>query len=420
MKTTYKEMQETMNDEAWALYQNAALNYTANVGAVVGGEYPPSLQAAFSPAIADNAINEIRQWAGYAPTPLYALNALAKQAKTGNIFYKDESRRFGLGSFKALGGAHAVYQLLAQQIYEATAKRTSSAALAAGEYAAQVSNITVATATDGNHGRSVAWGAKMFGCQCRIYIHTAVSEERQRAMESLGATVTRIDGNYDDSVRIAAADAEESGWFVVSDTSYPGYEDVPRQVMAGYCLMMEETLQQLPESLAITHLFVQGGVGGLAAAAAMWFWHKLGAARPKLIIAEPVLADCLYQSAKKQTMTAVHIGEETMMAGLSCGEPSLLAWQILQSAANDFITIEDALIPPVMRYMAHDMAIECGESAAAGLAAFLAIAANERHRRELAVNADSNILVLGTEGATDPQIYAEITGLSGIQDSNAK
>ena len=383
--------------------------HTAN--AATNGDYPRALHSALSPEDGARAVAEISRWHGYAPTPLRALSEIAARANVQNIFYKDESRRFPpVNSFKALGGAFAVYQLLAETIRAQTGIAPAAAALAAGKHSAHCKKITVAAATDGNHGRAVAWGARRFGCECRIFIHAEVSEERKRAMESLGAKVVRIRGDYDESVRVAAATSEKNKWTVVSDTSYEKYESIPRQVMAGYCVLAEETLQQTPAPF--THLFVQGGVGGLAAAMCFWFWHKLGAMRPRTIVVEPEAADCLYRSALAGEMRAVKIENETIMAGLSCGEPSPLAWKILHHGAHDFMTIPDATIPPLMRELAHrDSPIEAGESAPAGLAGFLAAAAADDLRQKMQITSDSNIFVIGTEGATAPKLYEEITGI---------
>lgn len=383
-----------MKPPIFARYQNAAIQYVQNPGASAAAHYPKHLHAALSPDDGERAIRTIRNWHGYTPTPLCQLKDLAAHIGVAHIYYKDESGRFATGSFKALGGAYAVSQLVANH----TAQNGSAA-----------DDITVVAATDGNHGRSVAWGANRFGCRCRIYIHAGVSRQRQCAIESFGAQVIRIDGNYDDSVHLAAAEAQKNGWFVVADTAYPGCEDAPRQVMAGYCLMMEEILQQL--SAPLTHIFVQGGVGGLAAVACAWLWHKLGEQRPKMTVVEPILAACLYQSARRQQATAVSISQETMMAGLSCGEVSTLAWDILQPGAHGFMTIEDELIPPLMRALAA-ADIEAGESGVAGLAGVLAAATQSSTRAATAITADSNILVLGTEGATDAEIYANIIGAS--------
>ncbi len=399
-----------MTPAEWALYETAETRFLRNAGADDGAHLRQS-RAVLPRADGARAIAEIRKWPHYAPTPLHSLEEIAARAKVQSVYYKDESGRFGLGSFKALGGAFAVSRLLAAHIRRATGKPPDGKTLAAGGYAAHVRNITVTSATDGNHGRSVAWGAKMFGCRCRIYIHAEVSEGRKRAIEAFGAKVVRIRGNYDESVRRAAADAQKNGWFVVSDTSYPGYAEMPRQVMAGYSVMAEEALRQIP--VLPTHVFVQGGVGGLAAAVSAWLRHQFAAgkfgASPQLTVVEPSLAGCLHESARLRRAAAVQIAEETIMAGLSCGEVSELAWKILQPGARNFMLIDDALIPPLMRHLARRRTpVEGGESGVAGLAGFLAAACSPMRRRA-GLTAKSAVLVFGTEGATDAEIYKKLT-----------
>ena len=204
------------------------------------------------------AKREITSWPGYAPTPLRRLKRLAARAGVAEIAYKDEAGRFGLGSFKAIGGPYAVCKLLRQKVQEQTGAIILSADLTSSRYANVTREITVTCATDGNDGRAVAWGAQTFGCRCVIYVHEAVSEGRRRAIAKYGAEVRRVPGTYDDAVRRAASDAATYGWFVVSDTSYEGYIDVPRDVMQGYSLMADEAMAQ---GAAPSHVFVQGGVG---------------------------------------------------------------------------------------------------------------------------------------------------------------
>lgn len=198
------------------------------------------------------AWNRITAWDGYVPTPLVRLAGLATALGVADVMFKDEGGRFGLGSFKALGGAYAVSCLLAEKV------GTTPEDLMSGAYQDAVETITVTSATDGNHGRSVAWGARTYGCPCVIYIHAEVSESRAKAMEDLGAQVIRIAGNYDESVRQCSEDAETHGRFVVSDTSYEGYREVPKRVMEGYTVMVTELIEQSAGVLP-THVFVQGG-----------------------------------------------------------------------------------------------------------------------------------------------------------------
>ncbi len=360
------------------------------------------------------ARSEIGQWPGFAPTPLVALPGVAASAKIGAIHYKDEGGRFGLGSFKALGGAYAVLRLLQKIVHDAAGETCGFADFAAGRYADVRCGVTVTCATDGNHGRSVAWGARTFGCQCIIYVHEHVSQARCDAIAAHGAEIRRVSGNYDDAVRQAASDAAANGWHVVSDTSYDGYVDVPRDVMQGYGVMAQEALAQLPAGVLPTHVFVQGGVGGLAAAVCAFLWERLGADRPRFIVVEPDRADCLYRSALAGHPVVVKGDLDTIMAGLACGEVSLLAWRILGPGADAFMTVTDSSAADAMRLLADaphgDPRIVAGESAVAGLAGFLAVAGDEPARRALGLTAESVVLFFGTEGATDPALYAEIVG----------
>lgn len=368
------------------------------------GSYPAALEELFPREITDEAIREIRQWPGHAPTPLRDLDRLAGALGIGALLYKDESGRFGLGSFKALGGAYAVIKLLSDKL------NMSMADIRGGKGRDAAGRITVTTATDGNHGRSVAWGARQAGCRCRIYIHAGVSDGRAGAMAELGAEIVRIDGDYDESVHLCARESEENGWFMVSDTSYDGYLDIPRQVMAGYSVMAAEMLEQAGEP--ITHVFVQAGVGGLAASLAARLWMETGAERPRFIIVESEHAACLLKSARRGAPATVKIRHETVMAGMSCGEVSLVAWKILQAAASDFLTIADTGVAPAMRMLASGEAgggaIEAGECAVAGPIALIAVCCDERLRKALGIESSSRVLVVGSEGATDPEIYRSI------------
>ena len=461
-------------------FANARLRHHANRRAApADAAYPEALRRHFSLAATAEAAREMAAWRGYRPTPLVELRGVADEFELGAVYYKDESARFGLGSFKALGGAFAVLRLLQRRIFAATGEHASASDLEGGggqrrhrqhrqhrrhrQFRAIAAGVTVVTATDGNHGRSVAWGAARFGCACRIYIHAGVSAGRAQAMRDLGAEVTRIRGDYDQSVRLAAAHAAAHGWHLVADTSRPDDLEMPATVMAGYSVMLAEIAAQAegllagagrlgessrspespaesspspespssPESLQpsppspespspelspsparpLTHVFVQGGVGGLAAAVAAYLWERCGARRPRFIVVEPELAACLLHSAQQGNAAAVHITEETLMAGLSCGEASALAWEALGAAADDFLTIADDLVAPTMRLLARaEPPIEAGESAVAGLAAAIAARANPPLAATLDLDARSRILVFGTEGATDPEIYRKLVG----------
>jgi len=363
------------------------------------------------------ARHEIASWPGYGPTPLVALPGLAKAARLAALWYKDEGKRFALQSFKALGGAYAVFRYLARVVAERTGRTDlTSRDLLSGRFRELTRGLTVCSATDGNHGRSVAWGAQLFGCASVIVIGAAVSEGRKRAIESYEARVIRIAGNYDEAVRYCAEEARRNGWQVISDTSWPGYTEVPVDVMQGYALMTDEILTQLPAGSLPSHVFVQGGVGGLAAAVCATLWRRLGARRARFIVVEPEAADCIFKSLEAGRRVSVEGSLETFMAGLSAGEVSVLAWDVLEEGADDAMTVEDAAARHWMAALARgvggDPPVVAGESAVAGLAAALAAAADPGLRARLELDASTRLLVIGTEGATDPELYHAVVGLA--------
>jgi diaminopropionate ammonia-lyase len=373
--------------------------------------YPPALEPILAAADLDAVRAEITSWPGYAPTPLHDLRAMAEAAGVAAIHYKDEATRFGLASFKALGGAYAVRRLLERLFVE----RERRPARDAAELARFARSVTVTCATDGNHGRSVAWGARRFGARCRIYIHATVSQGRKRAIEAFGAEVVRTPGNYDDSVRRAAEDAARHGWHVVSDTSYPGYTEVPADVMRGYLLMADEAFAQLAGAPMPTHVLVQGGVGGVAAAVAARSWQILGPDRPRFIVVEPERAACIAASIEAGERRAVAGDLDTLMAGLACGEVSLVAWEVLRLAVHDVLVIDDAAAVTVMRDLArNDPPVVAGESATCGLAGALAALEYPEIARALGLGPASRLLVFGTEGATDPELYARLVGAEPV------
>lgn len=382
------------------------------------GDYGSGRQKILGGKALYDARREIASWPGYAMTPVHNLNGLAAALGVDRIYFKDEGGRFALGSFKALGGAYAVGRLLVDLIGRKVGKVVSTGDLAAGAYRDLAQEVTVTCATDGNHGRSVAWGARMFGCKCVIYIHAAVSEGRKAAIEHFGAQVVRTGGNYDDAVRQADVDARASGRYIISDTSYEGYMDVPRDVMQGYAIMAEEAVEQIG-GLTPTHVFLQGGVGGMAAAVCSYLWERYGPRRPHIIVVEPEKADCLLRSARAGRPVAVHGELDTIMAGLACGEVSLLAWEILRDGADAFASVSDQSAIDCMRLLAEapfgDPRVVAGESAVAGLAGFIGTASSASQRATLRVDKDSRVLVFGTEGDTDPELYQKLVGKAAAQ-----
>ena len=373
------------------------------------GHYSNDLRYVLSLQNTTAAFEEIKTWEGYSVTPLHSLDSLASDIGIKNIYYKDESSRFGLGSFKALGGTYGVLKFIHNALKKEVGDEVSIKDIHAGNYSEQISKYTVTTATDGNHGRSVAFGAKLFGCKCQIYIHSEVSSGRQKAMEDLEATVIRVSGNYDESLQICIEDADKNNWYVISDTSYEGYTKYPRYIMAGYNVMAEEIVDQIKNGPLPTHIFLQGGVGSFPGAICGYFWEKFSNNNIKFVIVESEHAPCLIRSAQNNQMTSVNIKQETMMAGLSCGEPSLLGWEILRSGADDFITINDSSIPALMRLLAKNShEIEAGESSVAGLAGLIESMKDQNISEAMGLNDESIVLLFGTEGATDPEIYSSI------------
>ncbi|MCM5570111.1 diaminopropionate ammonia-lyase [Burkholderiaceae bacterium FT117] len=361
------------------------------------------------------ALAEISSWPGYARTPLTGLPGLAAALGLAQVHYKDERGRFGLRSFKALGGAYAVSNVLRRKIAAAKGlAAVSSADLLSGAHDDVIRGETVTCATDGNHGRSVAWGAQLFGCGCVIFVHEAVSQGRRDAIAQYGAQVVEVKGNYDDAVRHAAQQAAANGWTVVSDTSYPGYREIPTDVMHGYGVMAAEIADQMPGGEPPTHVFVQAGVGALAAAICADFWIRWGERRPCFVVVEPLSADCVYRSLEKGEQVVVHGSLDTVMAGLACGEVSDLAWAILRGGANAAIAVDDRYALAGMRLFADplpgDPAIVSGETGASGLAALLAARDHPGLAATLRLDANSRVLLLGSEGDTDPAIYRQVVG----------
>jgi len=374
--------------------------------------YPTQLQHILSIANAKQDREWLNHWNGISPqpTPLYQLPHLAAQLGIAELSIKDEGVRSPLASFKALGAPIALIRFLVRQWQGAC----DIATLVRGGYRERVRNITVISATDGNHGRALAAAAQSIGCRCVIVIHAQVSDERAQAIASYGAEVVRIAGNYDDSVVEAARMADANGWQVVSDTSYEGYETIPADVMQGYSIIMDEAMVQVTQPF--THVFVQGGVGGLAAGVASYIWEHDGARRPTLVVVEPTQADCLYQSALMGAPANASGSVDSVMAGLACGETSPLAWRFLQPSIDAFLTIDDEAAVAAMRVLAEgrygDMPMVAGESGVAGVAGVIAVAADTQLRHALQLTAQSRVLCINSEGATAPSVYQECVGVA--------
>ncbi|MET3662808.1 diaminopropionate ammonia-lyase [Aquamicrobium ahrensii] len=392
--------------------KSATHSFVVNNSFDASAKYPENLRSILNRADSDEARSEIGSWKGYDVTPLTALPQLSARLGIASLHYKDESGRFNLGSFKSLGGAYAVLRILLRYVEEKVGRKIDASELLSGKYAHLTNEMTVCSATDGNHGRSVAWGAKMFGCKCVIYIHATVSEGRKLSIESYGAQVVRVSGNYDDTVRFCASEAERLGHIVVSDTSYEDYFEIPRDVMRGYTVLAAEIVEQFADKAPPTHVFVQSGVGGLAAAVCSYFWEAWAGERPVFVVVEPENAACFCESVRANTPTAVHGDLETMMAGLSCGEVSLIAWDILRVGANAALAVSDDAVSACMRALARphdgDAAIIAGESAVGGLVGLLTALDDADIRTQLGLNENSVVLCIGSEGATDQHVYESI------------
>ncbi|HUV31739.1 MAG TPA: diaminopropionate ammonia-lyase [Acidobacteriota bacterium] len=359
---------------------------------------------------------------GYAPTPLLSLPTLAGRLGLRRVLVKDESHRLGLSAFKVLGASYAIYRFLKRRSEAATGKPFEIADFFRRDQAARGNSVTFCTATDGNHGRAVAWTAKLVGQRAVIYMPRGSVRARVESIEKENAKVFIVDGNYDDAVKQAAADADLNGWQIISDTAYPGYMEIPAWVQAGYTTLFREIDESLAGSPAVETdvVFIQSGVGSLAAAAA---WHNVrgrSGRRPGLVNVEPSAADCLLASARSSSgdVRSTTGSRDTIMAGLNCGTPSLVAWPVVKQVVDVFMSIPDRFSKRAMRTFYHpgrsDERIESGESGAAGLGALLALceAASLAPAREaLGLGSDSTILLINTEGATDPVNFRKVVNV---------
>jgi len=354
---------------------------------------------------------------GFRETPLHSLGQMANELGLGGVWVKDEAERCDLSSFKVLGGAYAVYRLLKQRLGEE--KPLTFSELTSQSVRDRLGELTFAAATDGNHGRGVAWAASMLGQSAVIYMPRGTKQARIDAIRGHGADVHVIAGTYDDAVEQISQDAQLNGWLVVSDTAWEGYEEIPRWVIQGYTTMFSEAQQQLAEAgpSAPTHLFLQAGVGSLAVAGVSYYLGQMGQRAPKFVIVEPTKAACIFESARAADQAPHRFpGElDTIMAGLSCGQPNPLAWPVLRDCADVFVSCRDFVAARGMRMYAAPLSgdphIVSGESGAVTLGAlsFIMLAAENADLREtLGLDEGSQVLLINTEGATDPDHYRQV------------
>lgn len=379
--------------------------------------YPADLREIMNLERAAESREWLSQWKllNPEPTPLVFMKGIADKLKLGTILIKDESKRSPLGSFKALGASIALVRLILRKFPDAgfTAK-----SLFAGDHARQLKDFTVVSATAGNHGCSLAAAARDIGCRCVIVLSSQVNPDREKAIAAQGAQIVRVEGDYDDSVEHAESLSRTEGWLVVSDTSYDGYEEIPRDVMQGYATIPAEAIEQLGAAdkaeSPFTHVFLQGGVGGMAAGLAAYLWERYGKLRPTMIAVEPDQADCLYQSAVAGHAASASGSIDSVMAGLACGETSPLAWRFLQPSVDFFMTVADDTAIDAMKLLAFgkygDTPIVSGGSGAAGLAALVQLANDPALRPEVGLNESSRVLLINTEGATAPTDYLNQVG----------
>ncbi|MCL2221003.1 MAG: diaminopropionate ammonia-lyase [Oscillospiraceae bacterium] len=366
-----------------------------------------------------------RSFPQYAPTPLVSLDRLAESLGIGGIYLKDESYRFGLNSFKALGCTFAIASYIAQVLGKSVWELDYSSLPAA---ASELGEFTFYAATDGNHGRAVAWAARELGQRAVVYMNKGCSEVRLRHILNEGAEASISELNYDDTIRFVRGLASASpNSEIIQDTAWEGYEDIPGWIMQGYAVMALEACEQLEQvGVVPTHVSLQAGVGAFAGSAQAFVSNFYGDMVPKSFVVEPHVADCYYRSALRGDGEVVNVGGEmrTIMAGLACGEPSPVSWDIMKSKSDYFASIDDADAARAMRVLGAplegDTRVISGESGASGMGFLLGLLTNDDLadlRADAGVGKDSHFLVFSTEGDTDPQNYRDIVwnGKFGIQ-----
>lgn len=339
----------------------------------------------------DDALACISAWEEYEITPLRSCPTLASELGVKSLYLKDETGRLGgVGSFKALGGAYAAEQLVLSR-------------------AASSDELSLVTASAGNHGIGLAWGCRRLGVPCHVYLGASVDEAQAARIRRLGATVHRVDGNYEASLEAARRAADDNGWAIVQDVSWGGYETVPRRIFGGYTVLAGEIVDQLAADGAPppTHVLINAGVGGLASAVCAHLWARYGRDRPRFVTVEPQAADCLLHSARVGEMASLPAeriaSESTRQTGLDCKVPAALAWTILESGVDDFVAVADDVIDPCIKLLAslEPEAIAAGESAVAGLGVLVACAAQPQLASALGIGPESRVAVIICEAAFD-------------------
>lgn len=352
----------------------------------------------------------------YEMTPLRNLSGLAKRLEVGKVFVKDESYRFNLNAFKVLGGSYALGRIIAEKAGIPVSEMSLENLKKAKE---KLGDLTFVTATDGNHGRGVAWAANTLGYKSVVYMPKGSSLERLENIRAENSDATITDLNYDDAVRLANRMAEEKGWIMVQDTAWIGYEEIPTWIMQGYMTLAYEVYHQLEQmkEKRVTHIFIQAGVGSLAGAICGFFANAYADNIPKIVVVEPNEVDCIYQTAKANDKKIHNVtGDlQTIMAGLACGEPCTIGWDVLKDYAYSFITCPDYAAADGMRILAapvdDDKKIISGESGAAPLGCIVNVIKDEKLKdikNDLDINEKSRLLFINSEGDTDVENYTNV------------
>lgn len=379
----------------------------------------PAPEKVSTACLSEQTITEVvnfhRGFPRYTVTPLHSLDALAAELSVRKIWVKDESARFSLNAFKGLGGSYAIGKYLSEKLGLSMQTATFEL-LTSPEIKKQLGELTFVTATDGNHGRGVAWAARQLGHKAVVYMPQGSAVARLENIRAEGAEAMITDVNYDDAVRLASRKADENGWILVQDTAWDGYGQIPLWIMQGYATIINEVMAQL-EGEVPTHVFLQAGVGSFAGSILGYLVENLGEKCPAAVIVEPDKADCLYQSivAGDGEPHAVTGQLDTIMAGLACGEPSTISWGILRDNAALFVSCPDYVAAQGMRVLGNplcdDPRVVSGESGAVGLGLISLMAENEQLRqamRSINLHQEAKILIISTEGDTDPVRYRDI------------
>lgn len=388
-----------------------------NVRAAAPQPYGSAQQQILNRAAFAAARSEITSWPGYARTPLISLPGLAGDAGVTSVWCKHEGARFGLGSFKPTGPTFAMLAVLKAEVRQRAGVEVSTQDLLEGKYAQVTADVVMSAPTSGNHGRALAWGARMFGCQAVLYMNDGVSAGRAAAIEGYGGRVVRVPGAYEQVAIRLYEDAQRHGHIVVGDPGIGRYPHVSRDIMQGYAMVVDELMAEL-DPVRPTHILVPGGGGILAGATVGHLWERYGPDRPRLIVVEPTASCCLYESARLGRSVKVDAAV-SVMDGLVVEEPAAEALSLLLDSAFAFLTVPDQAAIDAMRQAvkpsSDDPPLVIGDTGSAAWAGLISIMGDARVRQALQLDADSQVAVIVTEGATDPAVYRSITQLDPDQ-----